>query len=90
MLRLIEPSFGEINYKNENILRYSSKSLRDIRKQVQIIFQDPFSSLNPRLTVGAILTEPMLVHKIYLSSKERKRVAFTNTRLLFSLIPINW
>jgi peptide/nickel transport system ATP-binding protein len=72
MLRLIEPTAGEINYKNENILRYSSKSLRDIRKQVQIIFQDPFSSLNPRLTVGAILTEPMMVHKIYSSSKERK------------------
>ncbi|PCH70006.1 MAG: ABC transporter ATP-binding protein [Bacteroidetes bacterium] len=72
ILRLIEPTDGEIIYKGKDLARLTPKELRNIRKDIQIIFQDPYSSLNPRLTIGAAIMEPMQVHKIYTSDVERK------------------
>ena len=65
VLRLIEPSSGEVLYNGENILKYGSKKMQDIRKEMQIIFQDPFASLNPRMTVSEAIMEPLLIQKIY-------------------------
>lgn len=72
ILRLIEPTAGEIIYKGKNIAELSAKELREIRKDMQIIFQDPYSSLNPRITIGEAIMEPMKVHGILGNDKERK------------------
>ncbi|MDX2049551.1 MAG: ABC transporter ATP-binding protein [Chitinophagaceae bacterium] len=72
LLRLIEPTSGEIIFKEENLLKYSKTQLREIRKDVQIIFQDPYSSLNPRLTVGNAIVEPLAVHGLYQNNRQRK------------------
>lgn len=74
ILRLIEPDEGEIIFKSENILKYNTKELRAIRSKIQIIFQDPYSSLNPKMTIGQALMEPMMIHKIGNSEKERKKI----------------
>lgn len=68
MLRLYEPDAGQVLYEGENILAYDVKTLRQARKKMQMIFQDPYSSLNPRMTVQQVLSEVLLVHNI--SSKE--------------------
>ena len=73
LLRLIEPSFGEIRYNNQNICHLSASQLRKLRKEMQIIFQDPYSSLNPRYTVGNAIMEPMKLHRILSSDNERKQ-----------------
>ncbi len=75
ILRLIEPTGGEIWYKGKNIRALSYSEMRPLRKNMQIIFQDPYSSLNPRITVGESLMEPMRVHKIYENDKQRKEKA---------------
>lgn len=72
ILRLIEPSEGEIIFKNYNLTRLNGREMRNIRKHIQIIFQDPYSSLNPRITIGQAIMEPMKIHKILNSDKERK------------------
>lgn len=72
ILHLEESTAGTILYKGKNITRLSTKELKALRKEVQIIFQDPFSSLNPRISVGAAILEPMKVHKILSGNKERK------------------
>ena len=64
ILKLHEPSGGQIIFDGKDITKYNSKQMREIRKQMQIIFQDPYSSLPPRDTVGGILSEPVEVHKI--------------------------
>lgn len=64
ILKLHQPTAGQIIFNGEDITDYDSKQMRDIRKQMQIIFQDPYSSLPPRSTVGGILSEPVEVHKI--------------------------
>lgn len=76
VLRLIEPTSGEILYKGENIASYSSAKMRELSREVQIIFQDPFSSLNPRMTVSEIIAEPLKVHKVYKNSSDLDRKAF--------------
>jgi len=65
IMQLIKPDSGEIYYKSELITQLSKSKLRKLRKEIQIIFQDPFSSLNPRITTGNAIMEPMLVHKTY-------------------------
>ena len=70
VLRLIEPSSGEVLYNGENILKYGSKKMQDIRKEMQIIFQDPYASLNPRMSVSELIAEPMKVCKILKTKKE--------------------
>lgn len=72
ILRLIEPTAGEIIFKGENLVQLNPEDMRDIRKHLQIIFQDPYSSLNPRITIGEAIIEPMKVHKILANDKERK------------------
>ncbi len=73
LLRLIEPSSGEVCFRGKNLVRLSSSELREMRKNLQIILQDPYSSLNQRLTIGEALMEPMRVHGILHNDKERKK-----------------
>jgi peptide/nickel transport system ATP-binding protein len=75
VLRLIEPTSGKIVFFGDDITAYSKSKLRHIRKDFQIIFQDPYSSLNPRLTVGKAITEGMRVHRLGANSQERKNTA---------------
>ncbi|MGQ9628105.1 MAG: ABC transporter ATP-binding protein [Anaerolineae bacterium] len=72
ILRLIEPSDGEIIYRGENILLRDAESMRSLRRKMQVIFQDPYSSLNPRMTAGQILGEVLSFHRIGASPKERR------------------
>jgi oligopeptide/dipeptide ABC transporter ATP-binding protein len=74
ILRLEEPTAGQIFFENEDILRYDSERLRHLRRQMQIIFQDPYSSLNPRKTVGSIILEPLIIHKIGTKKEREERV----------------
>ena len=73
VLELIPPDAGRICFKNEEISRISKEKLKALRKHLQIIFQDPYSSLNPRLTAGAAILEPMKVHHLHGNDKTRKR-----------------
>jgi len=75
ILRLIEPTGGEIIYKGRDIRKIGSEEMRHLRKNMQIIFQDPYSSLNPRITVGEALMEPMRVHKMHENDKARREKA---------------
>ena len=71
ILRLIEPSSGSVNLEGNNLLELSNKKLREIRKRMQIIFQDPFSSLNPRMRIKDIIAEGIKVHDKLSSENER-------------------
>ena len=73
ILRLEEPTFGEMIYKGRDIVKMNAEELRSFRKEVQIIFQDPYSSLNPRMTIGNAIMEPMQVHNILKNDDERKK-----------------
>ncbi len=73
LIRLIEPTGGKIFFKNRDITNVDGNDLRDLRKQMQIIFQDPYASLNPRMTIGSILEEPLIIHNLYKTSEERKQ-----------------
>jgi len=63
ILRLLEPTSGEVMFENKPVFNLKGKELKSIRKEMQIIFQDPFSSLNPRMTIGSIISEGLLIHK---------------------------
>ncbi|MEO6071172.1 MAG: ABC transporter ATP-binding protein [Chitinophagaceae bacterium] len=73
LLRLIDPSAGKIFYKEKDITLYSKKELHQFRKMVQLVFQDPYSSLNPRLTIGDAIAEPMSVFGIGKSGNEQRK-----------------
>jgi len=72
LLRLTEPTGGEIIFKDRNVAGLSGKEFRSLRKDIQIVFQDPYSSLNPRMTIGNAIMEPMRVHGICGSDRERR------------------
>jgi peptide/nickel transport system ATP-binding protein len=72
ILRLIEPTGGEVIFDGKNIAAYAKEDMRRLRKDIQIIFQDPYSSLNPRITIGEAIMEPMRIHKVLASDAERK------------------
>ena len=72
ILRLIEPTEGQIIFNGKNITDIPLTQMREMRKNLQIIFQDPYSSLNPRITIGEALMEPMRVHNIFSTDKQRK------------------
>ena len=72
LLRLIEPTSGDINYQNIALTSLSAKKLRSLRRELQIVFQDPYSALNPRFTIGDAIMEPMQVHGIHANNEERK------------------
>lgn len=72
LLRLIEPTSGKIYFQGQDITQLNSEELRIMRRKMQIIFQDPMASLNPRMTIGAIIEEPMVVHNLFDSAKDRR------------------
>jgi peptide/nickel transport system ATP-binding protein len=73
IMRLLEPTSGTITLDGEDITASKGAALKPIRRQMQMIFQDPYSSLNPRKTVGSIIGEPFKIHKIHKEGSERKR-----------------
>ncbi len=75
LLRLIEPSAGEIRFDGRNLTEINRTELRGLRRKMQIIFQDPYSSLNPRMKVGQIIAEPLIVHNVGSKAEQRERVA---------------
>jgi ABC-type oligopeptide transport system ATPase subunit len=82
LLRLIEPDSGKIEFDGKNLLALSGEELRRQRRQMQMIFQDPFASLNPRMRVGEIVGEPLAIHEPALPRTERRaRVAATLKRV---------
>lgn len=72
LLRLVEPTNGKIIYNGADLTARNKDELHSLRKEIQIIFQDPYSSLNPRLTIGSAISEPMKVHGLFTSDKQRK------------------
>ena len=74
ILRLIEPTSGEIHFHGRDLLTMSQRDLRDMRRQMQIIFQDPYASLNPRMRVGEIVGEGLEIHKLAKGGAKRERV----------------
>jgi peptide/nickel transport system ATP-binding protein/oligopeptide transport system ATP-binding protein len=75
ILRLIEPTSGEVFFRGENVLQFSTERMRMARRDMQIVFQDPYSSLNPRMRVGDIVEEPLVIHRLGTKSERRARVA---------------
>ena len=81
ILKLVEPTAGEIHYDGENITHHDRARMIPWRKRMQIIFQDPFSSLNPRLTVGGIVAAPLEIHDVARGSEKDDRVAELLTKV---------
>jgi len=73
--RLEEPTAGKITFNGEDITTYSRKELKTFRRKIQLIFQDPYSSLNPRMSAGAIVGEPLIIHNLPRGPKKGDRVA---------------
>ena len=74
MLRLVEPTDGAVRFRGENVLEFSRARMRAARRDMQIVFQDPYSSLNPRMRAGQIVEEPLVVHKMGNRAERRQRV----------------
>jgi len=74
ILRLMEPTSGEASFEGRNIFKLSKEDLRRLRREMQIIFQDPYSSLNPRMTVGDIIGEPLEIHNLARGKEKVRRV----------------
>ena len=72
ILRLIEPTAGEVFFDGKNVTALDKRALRHLRKEMQIIFQDPYASLNPRMTVGSIVGEALVIHKLAATKRERE------------------
>jgi len=75
ILRLIEPTDGAIYFEGQDITTLDKSAMRALRREMQIIFQDPYASLNPRMTVGSIIGEPLEIHKIAKGAEKEERVA---------------
>jgi ABC-type oligopeptide transport system ATPase subunit len=84
ILRLVEPSTGDVRFRGENVLRFSSKRMREARRHMQIVFQDPYASLNPRMRARQIVEEPLIIHRLGNRAARRDRVAE-----LFRLVGLN-
>lgn len=82
ILRLLDASGGEVLYKGDNILRYGGRKMKEMRRKMQIIFQDPYSSINPRMSVAEIIAEFMIVHSTY----PDKRSAFQRAAELMDIV----
>jgi len=72
ILRLIEPTAGQVSFEDKDVTTLDKRSLRHLRRDMQIIFQDPYASLNPRMTVGSIIGEALVIHKLAKSKRERE------------------
>ena len=70
VLRLHEPTGGEVYYKGQNIMTYDKVRMRELRREMQIIFQDPYSSINPRMSVQEIIAEPIIINKMFKTRAE--------------------
>jgi ABC-type oligopeptide transport system ATPase subunit len=84
ILRLIEPSSGEIRFKDVDLRTLSHGEMRKVRRHLQIVFQDPYSSLNPRMRAGAIVGEPLVIHRVGTRQEREARV-----RELFELVGLD-
>jgi oligopeptide transport system ATP-binding protein len=84
LMRLIEPTSGAILFRGEDLLRFSKARLREARRDMQIVFQDPYSSLNPRMRARDIVLEPLIIHRVGDSKTRRARV-----EELFSLVGLD-
>jgi ABC-type oligopeptide transport system ATPase subunit len=84
ILRLIEPTSGEVIFDGRDVLALSRTEMRAARRQMQIVFQDPYSSLNPRMRAADIVEEPLIIHKLGSKAERRERV-----RELFALVGLN-
>ena len=84
IIRLLEPTSGEIIFDGQNITKLPKEKMRELRKELQIIFQDPYSSLNPRMTVGDIVGEPLAIHDLAKGSAREERV-----RQLLDVVGLN-
>jgi peptide/nickel transport system ATP-binding protein len=84
MLRLVEPTSGEVLFRGENVLSFSRERMRRARRDMQIVFQDPYSSLNPRMQAREIVEEPLVIHRIGTRAERRDRVA-----ALFALVGLD-
>lgn len=73
LIRLIDTTSGKIYFKGEDITQLKGERLRELRRKMQIVFQDPFASLNPRMTIGAILEEPLIIHNLFDSAEKRRQ-----------------
>ena len=76
VLRLIEPTAGKVTFQQKDVSNASKSELRALKREMQIIFQDPFSSLNPRMTVNQIISDPMQIHNAYPGPERKERIAF--------------
>jgi oligopeptide transport system ATP-binding protein len=84
ILRLIEPTSGSVTFRGEDVLSFPPSRMRAARRDMQIVFQDPYASLNPRMRVGAIVEEPLEIHKVGTRAERRMRAAD-----LFSLVGLD-
>lgn len=84
LLRLIEPTSGRVTFDGRDVLSLGARELRQARRHFQIVFQDPYSSLNPRMRVGAIVEEPLVIHKMGTKADRQSRV-----RELFELVGLS-
>lgn len=75
IIRLIEPTGGTVSFRGEDVLGCSGQALREMRKRMQIVFQDPYSSLNPRMTIGGMITEILKFHRIVSKNQIKEKVA---------------
>lgn len=76
ILRLLQPTAGKVLFNGEDITRYSNRKMREARKDMQIIFQDPYSSLDPRKTVSQIISEPLVLNRLCKNKAEREQRVF--------------
>src|SRR5438552_5013862 len=75
ILRLIEPTAGEVNFEGRDLRALDAGDLRHLRREMQIIFQDPYASLSPRMQVGQIIAEPLVIHRVGSAGERRERVS---------------
>ncbi|MQA29138.1 MAG: ATP-binding cassette domain-containing protein [Luteitalea sp.] len=75
LLRLVEPTSGSVSFRGDDVLAFTHRRMREARRDMQIVFQDPYSSLNPRMRAGQIVEEPLIIHRLGARARRRARVA---------------